>query len=204
MASARRLNRGFEAIAVSPDERALYLAFQSPLAHPDRAAHENSQHVRIWKLDAETGAIEAEYVYALGPCESFLRDVALGNFEQHDVKVSEIVCLGGERLLVLERGSESTKFYRVDLAHPTPAALLDPTTRPTLEQMDASQLAAAGVVPLAKTLIFDTDLAPEIPADLEGAIRLGPRDLLLVNDNDFGVEGVETQFWRMTFDRDRL
>jgi hypothetical protein len=35
IAGKRQLNRGFEAIALSPDESWLYLAFQSPLAHPD-------------------------------------------------------------------------------------------------------------------------------------------------------------------------
>ncbi len=204
LASARRLNRGFEAIATSADESALFLAFQSPLAHPDRAAHERSRHVRIWHLDAATGALRAEYVYPLDPPEAFLRDVALGDFEQSDVKVSEIVALGPDRLLVLERGSATTKIYRADLAHPAPASLVDRATRPTLEQMDADELAAAGVVPLAKTLVLDTDLAPEIPGDLEGAIRLGPRELLLVNDNDFGTEGVDTQFWRVLFDENRL
>jgi hypothetical protein len=31
-------------------------------------------------------------------------------------------------------------------------------------------------------------------------ILRSPRTLLLVNDNDFGVEGVETQFWRVMLD----
>jgi hypothetical protein len=56
--------------------------------------------------------------------------------------------------------------------------------------------------PLAKTLVLDSDEAPEICGDLEGAVLLSPRELLLVNDNDFGVEGVGTEFWRVTFDRD--
>jgi hypothetical protein len=29
---------------------------------------------------------------------------------------------------------------------------------------------------------------------------LSPTELLLVNDNDFGVEGAETSFWRITFE----
>ena len=202
LAAARRLNRGFEALALSPDERWLHLAFQSPLAHPDRAAHAASRNIRLWRLDAATGALAAEYLYRLEPPETFRRDVALGDFAQNDVKVSEIVTLGDGRLLVLERGSASTKFFRVDLgpAQPTPPPLRDPATRPTLEQLDEDGLARAGVVPLAKTLILDTDDDLRLPADLEGAALLGPDTLLLVNDNDFGVEGAETQFWRISFD----
>jgi len=202
LAAARRLNRGFEALALSLDERWLFLAFQSPLAHPDRAAHARSRNVRLWRLDAATGALAAEYVYRLEPPDAFRRDMALGEFEQSDVKISEIVMLAEDRLLVLERGSASTKFYRVDLeaARAAPEAMRDPATRPTLEQMDEAALDRAGVTPLAKTLILDTDTDERLPADLEGAVLLTPTTLLLVNDNDFGVEGVATEFWRVAFD----
>jgi hypothetical protein len=81
-----------------------------------------------------------------------------------------------------------------------PAEYRDPETRPTLEQMDDGAFESAGILAVAKTLLLDTDLAPEICGDLEGALLFSPRELLLVNDNDFGVEGVETQFWLVTFD----
>ncbi|HZF44344.1 MAG TPA: esterase-like activity of phytase family protein [Sphingomonadaceae bacterium] len=202
LAAARRLNRGFEALALSPDERWLYLAFQSPLAHPDRDAHDTSRNVRLWQLDSATGALHAEYVYRLETPEAFARDQTKGEFAQNDVKVSEIVMLGPDRLLVLERGSASTKFFRVNLdpSHATPAPLHDPATRPTLEQLDEAGLVSAGVVPLVKTLVLDTDVDDRFPADLEGAVLLTPATLLLVNDNDFGVEGAQTEFWRVTFD----
>jgi hypothetical protein len=29
---------------------------------------------------------------------------------------------------------------------------------------------------------------------------LSPTELLLVNDNDFGVEGAETSFWKIRFE----
>ena len=67
--------------------------------------------------------------------------------------------------------------------------------------MGEDALRGAGIVPLAKTLLLDTDEAEEICGDLEGANPIGPGEMLLVNDNDFGVEGVETQFLRVSFDR---
>ncbi|HEY5722571.1 MAG TPA: esterase-like activity of phytase family protein [Allosphingosinicella sp.] len=203
IAAARRLNRGFEALALAPDEASLLIAFQSPLAHPDRAAHERSRHVRIWRLDVATGALLAEYLYPLDPPAAFERDLEQGPVEPGDVKVSEAFMLDDRRMVLLERVSASTKFHSVELgaAHEVPARFSDPATRPTIEQMDEAALAAAGIVPLTKSLIFDTDRAPEICADLEGAILLGPCEMLLVNDNDFGVEGVKTQFWRVRFDR---
>ena len=41
--------------------------------------------------------------------------------------------------------------------------------------------------------------AEGIPVDLEGMAILSPTELLLVNDNDFGVEGAETEFWKVIF-----
>jgi hypothetical protein len=204
LAAARRLNRGFEALALSPCQRWLYVMFQSPLAHPDRAAHESSRHVRLWKLDAQTGACVAEYIYPLDKPSSFKRDSAIGDIDRSDIKVSEALMLADNRLLILERASASTKFYAVDLRaeHETPPQFINPAMRPTIEQMSRSELRTAGVQLLHKQPIFDTDDFPEICADLEGMILLSPRTLLLVNDNDFGVEDVATAFWRIDFDSD--
>ncbi len=203
IAAARRLNRGFEAIALSSDEAYIYLAFQSPLAHPDRAAHERSRHVRIWKIDAHTGAHLAEYLYPLDKPSAFCRDAEHGDVDRSDIKISEILMLSDSHLLVLERISASTKLYRIDISasEPVPADYLDAATRPTLEQMKSEELKSAEIPVLDKKLIFDTDDAPEISADLEGMLLLSANDLLLVNDNDFGVESVATKFWRVHFEQ---
>src|SRR5687768_10674932 len=69
LAARRQLNRGFEAITLSPDGKWLFLAFQSPLAHPDERAHEQAGHVRLWRLDSETGEVAAQFLYPLDPPE---------------------------------------------------------------------------------------------------------------------------------------
>jgi hypothetical protein len=200
IAARRQLNRGFEAIAVSPDGRWLFLAFQSPLAHPDESAHAQARHVRLWRLDSATGEVAAQYLYPLDPPDSFLRDRAKGPLERSDLKVSELVWVGGDSLLVLERGSETTKIYKVtpSVDWALPAEHLDDSTRPTVETLSAGEI---GLPVLAKRLIFSSDDAPEVGADLEGMAILSPSKLLLVNDNDFGVEGAETGFWRVRFDQ---
>jgi hypothetical protein len=186
---------------VSPDERWLYLAFQSPLAHPDPEAHEQARHVRVWRLDARTGEVAAQYLYPLDPPESFRRDCAKGEFARSDIKVSEMLWAGADSLLLLERGSETTKLYRVELspALALPAKHLDIDTRPTVEELSASDEAFPLPI-LSKQLIFSSDDAPEVAADLEGMVWLSDSELLLVSDNDFGVEGAETSFWRLTFE----
>ena len=196
IAARRRLNRGFEAIGLSPDDRWLYLAFQSPLAHPDVLAFERGRHARVWKLDAATGEVVAQHLYPLDRPRDFLRDRALGEVHRSDVKISELAVIGPDRLLMLERVSQTTKLYAVDLSASPPLdrVHLDIATRPTLEERSAGDI---GMPVLAKTPVLDTDELPRVDADLEGLIQLSPSTLLLVNDNDFGVEGVATRFWRI-------
>ena len=198
IAAKRQINRGFEALALSVDQQHLFLSFQSPLAHPDEATHRAAKHVRIWRLDAITGAAIAQYAYPLDEPETFARDVAAGPFEMSDIKVSELLCLPGDVLLVLERGSETTKIYRCAVdANGLDEAHWDVATRPTLEELSATGETWAHPV-LKKELIFSSDDHPEISPDLEGMALLSSSELLLVNDNDFGVLGVETRFWRIT------
>ena len=196
IAAARQLNRGFEAVAVSPDGKWLFAAFQSPLAHPDEAAHEHARHVRIWRLDATTMRVDAQYLYPLDPPASFARDAAEGEVGWSDLKVSELVCLAGGGLLVLERASRTTKIYKVAPADSLPLGPehLDRAARPTVEELSA---AGAPLPQVAKQLLFSSDDAPEVSPDLEGMAVLSPCEILLVNDNDYGVEGAQTVFWRL-------
>jgi hypothetical protein len=196
IAARRQLNRGFEAIAVSPDQKSLFVAFQSPLAHPDEEAHRRARHVRLWRLDPGSMKAEAQYLYPLDPPETFLRDAAEGKVRPRDLKVSEIVCLAGGALLVLERASRTTKLYRVTLGEPLPPEHFEASTRPTLEEMSA---AGTPLPCLDKQLLFSSDDAPGVSADLEGMAVLSPNELLLVNDSDFGTEGATTSFWRLRF-----
>ena len=199
IASKRQLNRGFEALAIACDGQSLHLAFQSPLAHPDVAAHRAGHHVRVWTLATEDGRILAEYLYPLDPPDSFRRDVAKGKIDASDIKVSELAVVDGNRLLVLERGSETTKLYLVSLepSCSLDAALSNIDTRPTLEERSAG--GTLGDTPVVtKQLLASTDDLLQVCADLEGLLVLDDRTILLVNDNDFGIEGIATEFWRIT------
>ena len=63
-------------------------------------------------------------------------------------------------------------------------------TRPTLEQ---TELAAAGIKPVSKTLRFDSADFPEMVGKTEGMALLGDGALALINDDDFGIDGGRTQ-----------
>lgn len=159
----RRLNRGFEAVAASADGARLFLALQSPI--------KGERAVRIWVLDAASGALLGEHAYPLDPPHSFRADAEDGPVDRSDLKVCELVWLGPDRLLVLERITRTSRLYAV--------------------RLDRERL--------HKTPVFDSDLAGEVCADIEGVALLSPDTLLLVNDNDFGVEGAVTRFYRLRF-----
>lgn len=111
-ASRRRLNRGFEGVAISGDERWLHAVFQSAFAGDPR------DHTTIWKLHAGDGSLAAEYAYPFDPPESFTADAAAGEATAADLKVCDLVWTGPDRLLVLERITRSARIYRVDLSSP--------------------------------------------------------------------------------------
>jgi hypothetical protein len=165
----RRMNRGFEGLAASPNGAWLYAAFQSALDRPGA----DRRLTTIWKLDAETGELAGEFDYPFEPPQSFTADAAAGDVGVDDLKICELAAVGHDRLLVLERISRSARIYRVDLA---------------------------GGRALAKTLIFSTDAAGAIAADLEGMVLMSDRELILATDNDFGIERAETRFYRLRFE----
>ncbi|HEY9218137.1 MAG TPA: esterase-like activity of phytase family protein, partial [Phenylobacterium sp.] len=179
LAAERRTNRGFEGLAVSPDEQRLYVAAQSAL-EPGGAPE---PFVRIWTLDAASGELLAEHGYVFDPPTSFRRDAEQGAVERGDLKICDLLCIGEDRLLVLERITASAKIYQVQL-----------------RGGEAAEPAGAGMIPrLAKTLLFSTDDHPGVAPDVEGMAQLSDTELMLVTDNDFGVGGSETAFYVVTF-----
>jgi hypothetical protein len=153
--------------------------------------------VRLWTLHATTGALLAEHLYPLDRPKTFRRDNDAGDVDRADIKLCDMMALRGNRLLILERVSATAKRYvaTLDPDSVIPPVWSDPQTRPTLEELSARDALDLPVV--AKHLLFSTDDHPEIGPDLEGLTLLDDRTILLVNDNDFGVEGTATRFWRV-------
>jgi hypothetical protein len=186
----RQANRGIEALAVSPDERFLYFIMQSPLANPNTAAFRKSRNVRLFKMERTSMQIVGEYVYGMDDPKSFRRDPSN---DPADPRISEMVAVGLDRLIVLERTEATTKLYEIDLAAATDingSPWDDPKTEPTLEQIDLRDTA---IVPLPKTLRFDSADFPPVPGKIEGMALLPDGALALINDDDFGVTGARTQ-----------
>lgn len=194
----RQLNRGIEGIAVAPDESALYAIVQNPLANPDADAFKKAAATRILKLDLATQKVVGEYVYALDAHTTFKNDAKAD--KQSDVRISELSAVGVDQLIVLERIAKTTKLYAIDLAAATnifSTAWDDAATAPSLEQVAAADLAGKGVTPVSKKLWLDSSEYPDLPSKVEGVAIVG-NDLILINDDDFGIEGATTKIVRLT------
>lgn len=197
----RALNRGIENVAVSADGAVIYVLMQSPLANPDNDVYKKSANVRLWKIERATGKVLGEFVYVMDDATSFVLDNKKDAQKQNAVRMSEMVWLGADRLLVIERISKTTKFYVVDLAGATAldAAMDDLATAPSLEQMAAADLEAKGIKPVSKTLILSSDTVEGLPKKVEGVAVMSPTELIVLNDSDFGIEGDNNQIRRITF-----
>jgi hypothetical protein len=186
----REGNRGIEALAVSPDERILYFIMQNPLANPDSAAFRQARNTRLFKIERAAMKVVGEFVYMLDDPQSFRRDPSS---KPSDPRISELMAIGLDRLIVLERTEKTTKLYEVQLSGSTDilgSRWDEASTQPTLEQSEAGKV---GIVPLNKVLQLDTADLPQVVGKTEGMTLLGDGALVLINDDDFGITGARTQ-----------
>ena len=186
----RNSNRGFEGLALSPDEKTLYAVLQSPLDNPDKSVRASARVTRILAMDTATGQLTGEYAYLIEP----FNVVDPGAADQTDMKISGLAALAPDTLLVLERTDAVARVYAVDLGQATNllgTAWDDPATAPSLEAL--TDLAGAGVTPLPKTLVLDLASLPNIPAKIEGLAVVDANTLAFANDNDFDMGGFDGQ-----------
>ncbi|MET9564215.1 esterase-like activity of phytase family protein [Streptomyces tauricus] len=179
----RKINRGFEGLAQLPGGD-LVLAVQSPLSLPDTDAGEESLTARLLRFSPKKRAVTAEYAYrfdAVGVVDP-------GEDDPSELKISSVVAVGRDELLVEERTDKAARLQVVKLSRG--ADILgdkwdDSTTSPSLEQLEDP--AAAGVPVLRKRLVVDLGKVKGIPGKIEGVARVDRDTLALINDNDFGM-----------------
>ncbi|MGW2704970.1 esterase-like activity of phytase family protein [Streptomyces sp. NPDC001340] len=179
----RKTNRGFEGLAQLPCGD-LVIALQSPLSLPDTAAGEASRTTRLLRFSPRKQAVTAEYAYRFDP----VNVVDPSEDDTSELKISSVVAVGGDRLLVEERTDKAARLQLVRLGQK--ADILggpwdDDTTSPSLEQLDDP--AAAGVPVLSKRLVVDLGKVSGVPGKIEGIARVDHDTLALINDNDFGM-----------------
>ncbi|MFF4564871.1 esterase-like activity of phytase family protein [Streptomyces sp. NPDC001435] len=179
----RKTNRGFEGLAQLPCGD-LVMAVQSPLSLPDANAGDASRTTRLLRFSPKKKAVTAEYAYRFDP----VNVVDPSEDDPSELKISSVVAVGGDRLLVEERTDKTARLQLVRLGHK--ADILggswdDDTTSPSLEQLEDPT--AAGVPVLAKRLVVDLGTVSGVPGKVEGIARVDRDTLALINDNDFGM-----------------
>ncbi len=179
----RKINRGFEGLAQLPGGD-LVMAVQSPLSLPDTDAGEASLTTRLLRFSPKKRAVTAEYAYRFDP----VNVVDPSEDDTSELKISSVVAVGRDRLLVEERTDKAARLQVVKLTRG--ADILgdkwdDGTTSPSLEQLDDP--AASGVPVLRKRLVVDLGTVKGVPGKIEGVARVDHDTLALINDNDFGM-----------------
>ncbi|MCI0611404.1 esterase-like activity of phytase family protein, partial [bacterium] len=203
----RKLNRGFEGIAISPNQKTLYIALQSPLVNPNTATGNASRVTRILAFDIATEQVIGEYVYRFqfttddeDVIDEFdvpeIPDEA-GMARPRDMKISAIAMLDEHRMLVLERTDFKAKIFRVDLRDATNilgTVWDDVNTSPSLETFNNDGvLQSHGINPLSPKVevltlnSIETINGIDIPEKIEGMTVLDGKTIAVANDNDFGV-----------------
>ncbi|MFJ9811680.1 esterase-like activity of phytase family protein [Streptomyces sp. NPDC101158] len=208
----RKINRGFEGLALLPNGD-LVMALQSPLQNPDKNSGEESRTTRLLRFSPRREAVTAEYAYRFDP----VGEVEPGQTKTSELKISALVALGGDRLLVQERTDKAARLYEIRLRRGSDilgSAWDSAATSPSLEQL--ADPADAGVPLAAKRLVVDLGRVEGVPGKIEGVAVDGSRTLVLLNDNDFGMtdgsgafdvngrlvdSGVETRLVRVRLDR---
>ncbi|MEU6537317.1 esterase-like activity of phytase family protein [Streptomyces sp. NPDC047000] len=179
----RKINRGFEGLAQLPSGD-LVIALQSPLSLPDANAGDASRTTRLLRFSPRKQAVTAEYAYRFDPVDV----VDPSEDDTSELKISSVVAVGGDRLLVEERTDKAARLQLVRLDRGSDilgGPWDDDTTSPSLEQL--ADPAASGVPVLGKRLVVDLGTVPGVPGKIEGVARVDRDTIAVVNDNDFGM-----------------
>jgi len=183
-------NLSFESLALSPNGDSLFTANERPLPTDGQTADLRNR-IRILRYKRGPGGFvpHKQYLYLTEPN----RPEA-----PNDVGVVEIIARSEEDLLALERGFKPGEGNTVSVFRVSVEDAADVSDEPTL--------AAAGLVPVAKTLVFDLANCPPSGATIPPgatqpnalldnfeAMTLGPklpggrRALLLLSDDNAGA-----------------
>jgi len=202
--SRRRDNRGLESLCMTPSGKLAGL-MQSGLYNTASGKRSNTKDstrvLRFFLLDPIAETVK-EHVY--------LTDLKGGTREPGEVKVGAMTCLGDSAFLVVEHGKDEDgddwiDLHRIDIqpqttdvheaGDATGNGRLFQGGLKTLEQVgyipgDSANLAASGVTPLRKRLVYAdvigrTDWPHDTP---EGLTRVNDSTVAILNDNNYAQE----------------
>ena len=201
----RRSNRGFENISVTPDGKTAYATLQSPMGNAKDKDYEKSRLIRVLRLDISqpTDAKVTGMFVLLQNDKSAYPETD----KQKDLKYSDAVAFGHDKLLFLERANKKFKLMVADLSVAT-NVLDNPHAASLILEKEAENLDKLAVKPAQMREVFDSrDVFFQIDTDkLEGLALLTPGVVAISNDNDFGVgentTGYPSKVWVIRLGKD--
>jgi hypothetical protein len=179
----RSTNRGFEGLAISQDEKTLYILMESPLENPDARTAASSRNGRILTFDTVSKKCQAEFVYRFEAAADFDP-----RCEQRGLRACAIALFASNRLLVVERTNSVSKVFAIDLRPATNLISTGWHTAGGPASLEAVEdPVAAGIHLPAKRLLVDLSVFPEVPVKIEGISIVDERTIAVSNDNDFAI-----------------
>ena len=182
----RKANRGFEALAITPDESTLFIGLQSPLLNPSKTEGDASQMTRILRFDIASKKFTGEFIF---PFEA-PNMVDPRSTKASDLKLSALVALDKDTLLVQERTDLSFLLSTIKIKESANTLNskwgLDATT-PSLETWPVQKPEGVTelIAQMEKKVIFDSLAIPAMPNKVEGLTVLDDKTVVFINDNDF-------------------
>lgn len=183
----RKANRGFEALAISPDGRTLFVGLQSPLINPTKAVGDASLATRILRFDLISKRFTGEFVFGFEK----IGDVDVSAKKNSDLKLSAMVALDSDTLLIQERTDNSflISTFEVDEAANILGSKWDlAATTPSLESYSGAGTNAEVetlIKASSKKIVFKSTAIASMPNKVEGIAVIDSEHIVLVNDDDF-------------------
>ena len=183
----RKANRGFEALALSPDESTLFIGLQSPLLNPSSSVGNASLATRILRFDIRSQVFTGEFVFGFEKQSV----VDAKSTKASDLKLSALVALDSDTLIVQERTDNSfllSTYELKDSANILGTKWDLAATTPSLESYTGAGSSAeieALIAQAQKKVIFNSTSITTMPMKIEGLAVIDSNHIVVVNDNDF-------------------
>lgn len=187
----RMPNRGFEGIAVTPENK-VYAALQSVCFSSDKKV--KAPFIRILELDPQTEKTRT-FGYVISNQYN----------NKRNAKIGDLVAINNHEFILMEQGwlAQNKKhhtIYRIDISAATDLDAISPLPYNSLEDIDSFlTLKRMGIDFVSKKRIIDLEDYKWPAEKAEGLTLIDGRTFAVSSDNDFGLDsyildqGLETK-----------